>query len=383
MKIGINRVVVNSFLILVAAGFLWYIVQSQNILQEKPKSSTLKPTSVEILFTDKNYSLDYQKFDPQLVENIGLFTSAEKWVGSGFYDKDIYFEYPSSLYLAGGNRSVITDVRDVFLNLSKILSFDLTVNLQSSTTDLEIANLNFVDTNGRSARYVLPPLNGGWQVVTIPKEQFTLDAGFNWTKIAKVQFDFLPRSAGKVVVRLGSLRGQPGSILYNDWNVVNPNMLLLDKRNDVISLLARNIGSSVATIKKITWAQNFTFKSTYIPLSVGNAGLFFRGNYQTGLGYYLLMGGLNSNKWVLYKNGKDGIKVLVTGEINNFQFNPHEKYYLKSETKGNNIKAYFSTDNVNYTLLADVVDDEFLSGGVGVAVENGVIALFNGFEFKQ
>ena len=377
--------VVNLFLILVAAGFLWYIVQSQNLLGEKKTAvSSTKQAQTDIQFKDKKITLDYKKFDPKLIENIGTFSRDEKWLGSGFYDTALYFEYPSSLNLAGGERNKITMERNNNLDLSKIINFDLIINFQSELTDLETGDLTFVDSNKKTAVFVLPTTQSAknWVAINIPKEQFATDSDFNWNRIEKTRFNFLPRLFASVVVGLGGLRGQPGSILYNDWNTIDEKMLLLDKRKNEISLMVRNIGASVAVIRKITSVSNFTFQSSYSPLNSGLAGLFFRGNYKNGQGYYLLVGGIGGNQWQITKTGKDGSKILALGEINNFQFKYGEKYYLKADTKGNNIKAYLSTDGSNFTLLASTDDDEFTSGGVGL-VTNGGVALFNDFEFTQ
>ncbi len=383
MKFTVNKVLINLILISITVGLFWYVVQPQNLMGEKTQTKSSPSKKIEILFTDKNYSLDYSKFDKQMVDNISLFNSKEKWVGSGFYDSETYFESPSSLYLAGGERNKVTDMRDVSLNLAKILSFDLMMNFRSEPDDLESGELAFIDAEGKTSKYVLPRQDKGWKAITMPKEQFVAEDNFNWANVVKVRFDFLPRPYAKAVVNLGSLRGQPGSIVYNDWNVNDQRMLLLDKRNNNVSLLARNLTSSVATIKKITQAANFTFQSSYTPLNTAYSGLFFRGNYQNGQGYYLMVNGINGNQWQITKTGKEGVKVLATGEISNFQFKKEEKYYLKVVAKGKNIKAFLSTDNINYTLLADVYDDEFLSGGVGVAVGAGAVALYNNFEFNK
>lgn len=380
----VNKIAVNLFLVLVAAGLLWYIVQSQNLLGEKQKQEVTKQVKVEIPFSEKSFSLDYKKFDPLLVENIALFTKEEKWIGSGFYNKDNYFEYQESLNLTGSERNKIVAVKDVFLNLSKIIDFDLMLNLQSDANDLETADLIFIDNFNQKAKFTLSrQQNTGWSIMKFPKQQFDVSDSFNWAAVKQVRFEFIPRPLGKLVINLGSLRGQPGTILYNDWNLTDQKALVLDKRNNEINLLVRSLGGSVATIKKITSASNFSFQSSYTPLNNVSNGLFFRGNYQDGQGYYLLVSGINGNQWQLHKLGKDGVRVLATGEIANFQFKSGKKYYLKAETKNSNIKAYFSSDNVNYTLLADVMDGEFNSGGVGVATGNGGIGLFNDFEFKQ
>lgn len=383
MKIGPYKVIINLFLILVAAGLLWYIIQTQNLSGAKKPEQILPSQKVEIPFGEKNFTLDYQKFDSSEVENISLFNREEKWVGSGFYDNEIFFEYSESLNLTAGEHNLVTAVKNIQLNLGRALDFDLLINLRSDPDDLENADLQFIDVNGLSAKYVLPRIGQGWQSLTIPKEQFGAIPGFDWTRISQVKFEFLPRINGTVKVNLGGLRAEPGSLLQNDWNTVDKNTLLLDKRNGVISLLVRNLGTGLATVKKITGAGNFSWQSSYRSLSSSPAGLFFRGNYQTGQGYYLIISGIKGNQWQVFKQGKDGQKILAQGEIANFQVKPNDAYFLKVQTKGNNISSYFSLDGKSYTLLTSVADDEFASGAVGVFAGKSASALFNDFEFKQ
>lgn len=383
MKLNIGRTAINLFLILVAAGLLWYIVQTQNIIGRKNPAQVIPSQKVEIPFTDKAYSLSYKTFDPKEVENISLFTHEEKWVGSGFYDNETFFEYPESLNLTAGEHNLVTAVRNVQLDLSKAIDFDLLLNLRSDPNDLENANLVFIDAGGATAKYVLPRMIQDWEALRIPKEQFTIASGFDWGRIAQVKFEFLPRINGTVKVNLGGLRAEPGSLLYNDWNTLDKNNLLLDKRNGQINLLLRNLGNGIAGIKKITGASNFSWQSSYRSLNSGSAGLFFRGNYQNGQGYYLSVSGINGNQWQVFKNGKDGQKVLAQGEIANFQVKPQETYYLKVETQGNNLTCYFSLDGKTYTRLTKVVDDGFTGGTVGVFAGKGGAALFNDFVFSQ
>lgn len=384
MKLHVNRVFVNVILIIIACGLLWYVIQTQNLLpQNNGEGGSPDSKNIEIAFSAKNYTLKYDKLDPLLVEDISLFTEEEKWLGSGFIDNEIYSEYPSSLSLSGSDRNEITATRNINFNLSKIIDFDLVLYLKSNPEDLELVSMDFYDASGGQASFLLTGLAKGWQAITIPKQQFVYKSGFNWEKISKLEFNILPRLRRKVTINLGSLRAQPGSLLYNDWNLKDNKLMVLSKKNNEINLLGRSIGSPVATIKKITSVSNFTYKSTYSPLNTGFSGLFFRGNYQTGKGYYLMLGGTNSSEWQLYKVNDKGMKVLSKGEIRNFKFQNNEKYYLKIETKGNRISAYFSIDAVKYTLLADVNDTDFLSGGVGIAIGSSAAALFNDFELTQ
>lgn len=382
MRLNLNKTVVNVLLILVTGGLLWYIMQPKNNISEKIKNSAQTKRRTEIAFTDKKYTINYKNFDVRFVENISLFNSEEKWLGSGFFDTDEYFEYPSSLNLAGGGGDKIIASKDTSLDLSKILTFDLVLNYKSNPNNLKKAELILSDTNGKNAVFVLPEPQVGWNVLEFPKEYFDSPDYFNWSKIIKLEFVFSSRPFTNIALNLGSLRGQPGNVLYNDWNVKDKRMLLLDKRNGEINLLGRNIGGTVATLKKVTGVTDFIFQGSYIPINPSAGGLFFRGSYEDGQGYYLTLNGTNSSGWQLYKLGKKGGEILAQGEIANFQFKQGEKYYLKVEVKKNNIKAFFSINGVIYTMLASVNDDEFSSGSVGIAVPSGV-SLFNDFSFEQ
>jgi hypothetical protein len=373
----------NLFLIFTTAGFLWYVMQPKNLVSDKLKNNIQSSQSSEIPFTELSYRLDYSNHDPLTIENISLFGEEEKWHGSGFFDKDLYSEYPTSLNLAGSGKNNIVVTKNVALNLSKILNFDLALYYKSNPTYLEKGELFFLDNNKNKTSFVLPKLDGGWNFIDIPKEQFNNQENFNWAAISSAEFSFTPRPLTSIALNLGSLRGQAGQIVHNDWNSVNKKMLLLDKRNGEIGLLVRNISGAVATIKKITSVTNFIFQCSYRPLSTSAGGIFFRGNYENGQGYYFTLGGINSNGWQLYKIGQKGTETLAKGNINNFKFQFQDKYHLKIETKMNNIKTYFSNDGEKYVLLTSVNDNEFTSGGVGVAVSPAGVSLFNDFIFNQ
>lgn len=373
-------------LIIIFASFLLYIYKSFYILDKSVKTTnTPLLEKTELPFKEKSFFLSYNSADPSLIENISIFKSTEDWQGSGFYDQKLFFEYPESLSLAGSDRNKIFVKKDVKLNLEKITNFDLIANLQTDPDDLETANLIFIDENNNRSNFRLSKLRKGWEFIDIPKEKFAAEEKFRWNKISQVQMEFIPRPLGRVVVNLGGLRALAQNSLYQDWNIADRQIIILDKRDNKIGLLVRNVNpvSLEATIKKITRAGNFSFQLSYSPLISAWSGIFFRGNYLNGYGYYLTVNGISGNQWQVYKINKAGYKVLKKGTINNFQFKAGEWYYFQVEAKGDMIKFYFSTDGKRFTSLGTVTDNEYNSGGVGIAMSNGAVSLFNDFIFTQ
>lgn len=387
--IQLNLKLVLCVALVIVATFFLYIPKSSFFSKDNkelkiPDSSTIE--KIDLPFQEKSFSLGYNTVVfSSLIENISIFKSTEDWKGSGFYDQKLFFEYPESLSLAGADRNKIVVRKEVKLNLEKITNFDLILNLQTDPDDLETANLIFLDENSNHSNFTLPKLRKGWEFIDMPREKFAAAEKFNWNKISQVQLEFIPRPLGRVVVNLGGLRALVQNPLYQDWNIINKQILILDKREDNISLLVRNVNpvALVTTIKKITNVANFSFQLSLSPLIGAWSGVFFRGNYLNGYGYYLMINGVSRNQWQVYKINKAGFKVLKKGTINNFQFKTEEWYYLKVEAEGDIIKSYFSTDGKEFLPLGTVTDSEFNSGGVGIAIGNGGVYLFNDFVFTR
>ncbi|PJE69000.1 hypothetical protein COU96_02140, partial [Candidatus Shapirobacteria bacterium CG10_big_fil_rev_8_21_14_0_10_38_14] len=70
-------------------------------------------------------------------------------------------------------------------------------------------------------------------------------------------------------------------------------------------------------------AKDYTFQAKFTLLRSGGFGLFLRGDYESGYGYYLMMDGVNTNTWQIYKYGlfdeKTQTLVLEKGNISNFK----------------------------------------------------------------
>ncbi len=378
-----------SILLILLALLLFFIYRFPQL---SDKSINLEKTAdsprldrIELPFINKTYAFDYQSIDSKLVENISIFDPSETWSGSGFYDTKLFFEYPASLVLSGADKNKIVVGKDLKLDLARADSFELVVNLRTDPSDLENADLIFIDDNLRIARYAISIVRNGWDILKFTKKQFELDKQFNWNNISQVKFELTPRPLGKVAVNLAGFRAYGDVDLSNDWNYVDKRMFVLDKRQNKISLLARNVGAQPigVTIKKIITASNFSFQSAFIPMSETWTGLFFRGNHLNNYGYYLMVNGIGGSQWQVYKVTKEGHKLLKKDNIPDFQFKFGKWYWLKVEAKGDIINAYLSSDGVQFKLLGTVIDNEFTSGGVGIAIGNGAMSLYNDFAFEQ
>lgn len=378
-----------NILLITLALVLFFIYRfpylSDKSIKLENKADSLKLDKIELPFTDKFYAYDYNSIDSKLVENISIFDPSETWTGSGFYDVRFFFEYPASLVLAGADKNKIVIWKNLNLDLGKIESFELIINLRTSPNELENSDLIFFDDNLKTARYAISIVRNGWDILKFTKKQFELDKQFNWNNISQVKFELTPRPLGKVVVNLAGFRAYGDVDLSNDWNYVDKRMMILDKRQNKISLLARNAGAVPVgvTIRKITTASNFSFQSAFSPMSETWTGLFFRGNHLNSYGYYLMVNGIGGSQWQVYKVYKEGLKVLKRDIISDFQFKFGKWYWLKVEAKEDILNVYLSSDGVQFNLLGTVIDNEFTSGGVGIAIGNGAISLYNDFAFEQ
>lgn len=376
-------------LIIILTAVIFYFYKTQYFSAESRESKDSKDFSaieqVELPFRDKTYSFSYKNVDPQKIINISTFSTHDHWKGSGFYDVNFFFEYPESLTLAGSDRSLIVAEKEIRLGLGSVTSFDLIINLQTDPDELETANLIFVDENKKIAKYNLPNIHKEWNYIEISKEKFIIADKYNWNKITRVRLEFIPRPLGKVVVSLAGLRGEVEQIYTNDWNATDKQMLILDNRNNIISLMARNMRTypMVTALREITNGNNYSFQVVFSPLTETWSGLFFRGDIQTRYGYYFLVNGLGGNKWEINKLNKDGMKSLANDTVPDLQFKSGEWYYLKVEVRGKTIKAYLSKDGKEFITLGGITDSEFTSGGVGLTVGAQAVSLFNDFIFTQ
>jgi len=338
-----------------------------------------------LIFGQKEYNLTYADMDPSLVENISFFESNESWQGNGFLDWRTFYEGKSSMGVASDNRQPGIIFLEKNLDLSNFKIIEFFVSL-SDVQSLESATIKFGDlslTNYYS--YSLSNLLQGWNLIKIPQNQFVaykVNPEFGWKDIRKIQFEIISRPNTTEIVNFDYLTALKSTDYLNGWKTVDENFLSLGKKDDKIVLIARNEGAFQAVLNGIN-GDNFSYQASFMPQTIGAAGLFFRGNYGNNRGYYLLADGLNTSSCTLKKIGVKGWEDLTKTEIANFVFEKNQKYWLKAETKGKKITGFISVDGENFTELFSVEDNEFTAGGVGIAVFGRSYSFFDDFKFRQ
>jgi hypothetical protein len=338
-----------------------------------------------LIFGQKEYNLTYADMDPSLVENISFFELGENWQGDGFLDWRNFYEGKSSIGVASDNHQpgIIFLEKNLDLSNFEVIEFLISLN---DIESLESAIIKFGDsslTNYYS--YSLSNLLQGWKFIRIPKNQFVVhqvNPEFGWKDIRKIQFEIISRPNTTEIANFDYLTATKSTDYLGKWKTVDENFLSLGKREDKVVLIARNEGALQAVLNEIS-GGNFTYQASFIPKTTGAVGLFFRGNYGNNRGYYLLANGLNTSSCILKKLSLKGWEDLTEAEISNFVFEKDQKYWLKAETKGKKITGFISTDGENFTELFSVNDDEFASGGMGIAIFSRGYSFFDDFKFDQ
>jgi hypothetical protein len=178
----------------------------------------------------------------------------------------------------------------------------------------------------------------------------------------------------------------PESFL-SQWKVTNAGAFIgLYEQAGKPKLLARSLGATVATLKESLDVTNFDFSASVSPQSTGRSGLFVRGDYAKGYGYYLLLGGVNKNTWQILKKDQTGwtpANNIIKGSLDGVVFAKDQDYWLRIIAKDSLLKFYFSEDGQRYQKLGQLTDDEFKGGGLGIAVPDAGFSLFDNIQFKK
>ncbi len=372
---------------------------------DKSQVTEVKKTSiVDILFSGNEYKLSYESVDPKNFINISKFDKDDQWQGEGSIEGGIKGE--NLLNIIDRNRSKTAAYLLKNLNLSTIDKIKLAVNLKSDPDDLESLNIYFGDKDLiRYYRFSVTNLIPGVNYLSIPKYRFFLvadepnsrsqknvtpgvkEAGeLGWEKIEKVQLELISRPSSKANIEVSWIRGEKEDIFASDWNWDNNEQFFnLDTApGGKTALLINNVSNRpIATLRKLGSVKDFTYSVKITAIKKGTMGLFFRGDYKTGYGYYLQVGGLGNNDWTLYKaslvDKQPKATTFINGQIGNFEFNSDQPFWLKVVTNSNNISAYFSLDGSDFTKLAEVSDNDFGAGGVGIVLNTGGAAYFDEF----
>lgn len=357
---------------------------------------------VELQYGEKSIKINSSTYPKETLTNILVFDGSQQWRGDGEMDDTSYREKGYSLLMESRDNVRKEGYLLQKFNLSKYQTFQLAVNLQSDPADLESVRLYFGNKDMSSYyQYPLTNLVAGWMFLKIPKIKFSAinaassktatasGSGLGWDNIERVGLEVTSRLNSVVTINFGELVGLESEDYQDDWLTSNPAFLGLAKNKDgTIVLQARNVGTSVALIKKVGGISDFTFKAKVLPLKLSaRSGLFARGDYKTGYGYYFLIDGVSGSRWQIAKAGLvdkvPKLTILKDGMINNFVVEANQPLYIKAEAKGSDLKFSLSPDGKSYTLLGSVNDSEFRTGGVGVAVMDSGLSQFDEIELNR
>lgn len=363
-----------------------------------------KTSIVELLFSGKEYKLSYTDMDPATLVDIARYDKTEQWQGSGSIEDDVTFG-ENVMSMVDRDRQKSSAILLKNLDLSAVDNIKFIVNYKSDPDNVEALNLYFSNKDNTSFfRFPITNLKAGMNYFSIAKNRFFLVEGkeaepqrigtksadnrkVSWDKIDRVELELVSRPGSKIFADIGWIRGEKEDIFTPDWNWdgIEHFLNLFHTKDGKLALNTRLVGRGLATLRKVGSVKDFTFSTRMISYKEGFVGLFFRGDYRTGLGYFLSIGGIRTSDWTLSKYYLEEKQVktalLLKGQLGNFEFTRDQPFWLKVSTKGENITVYFSLDGTNYTKLGEITDNSISSGGVGIYSAGGA-AIFDDFQLS-
>lgn len=386
-----NPLIMMGIIVIIVIAIIGiYIIKKGNVGEESQEEEEISQSSVKsVSNVIKEFKLNYTDKDPSIIKNIGMFEAQENWRGDdSVIDRSSFIEGKSSLNLISNNRKLSIVYLDKKIDLKGVKFIEFMVK-SNSLHSLESAFIKLGDEkmeNYWAYSFVnLISKENKWEVISAPLAQFVANKKENkidLAQIAKIQIEIVSRPEEIVMVNFDSLKAYRDDAYLDDWEQNIDNFLGLYKKEEKIYLQARGAIGSIAIIKQTKGAENFEYSATIIPQKKGKSGLVFRSN-KSGLGYHFLIGGAESNEWLLTKNVvKKGAENLAKGTLSNLTFSSNEKYWLKVKTKGDKLKGFISTDGNEYTELFSVHDSEYRMGGVGI-MASATDSLISDIEFKK
>lgn len=403
-----NRNTIISLVIIVVTlsiGGLLLLLKNNNFLTGifRPVDVVSPINFVQLKFGDKSFKLNSLAYPKDSVINVASFDGLEGWRGDENFEDNILWVGDSSLLLESRDNVKKEAYLLKKFDFSKDQFFRLAVYLQTDPADLESVRLYFGNKD-KSAYfyYSLTNLAVGWNHLRIARMKFssagisdgekntaTSGGSLNWSNIDRVGIELNSRFNSVAKINVENLVAYQSEDYLDDWLTRSPTFFDLAKTKEGnVVLMAKNVAASTALIKKLSGVSDFTFKAKVQPLKINaRSGLFVRGDYNTGYGYYFFIDGVNGNRWQILKYGPvDKVAVMTTlknGMISNFAVEKDQPLWLKAELKGQSLKFFISMDNKSYTLLGEAVDGEFKEGGVGISVYDGGVTMFDEMEFNQ
>lgn len=390
MKKSIIQKILTLVLIAVAFSVTFYLYQQGEItlFPGKKEKVVNKNLAAQIPVSDKEYKIFYKdKIDSTF--DIANFENNEDWYGDGEFDYSAVFEGESSLFLTSLNGRKATITLKKNFDIENVLNFKFLVYLAGDPTDIEELNLVFTGQNF-GYKFSIRDLVKGWNFLVLPKDKFSFFSpqadGKKLSFIKKIAVELISRPKARTIVSLDSLWAEKEKDYLKDWNSNSEKFLSLKRNGNSVGLLAIGLYGSQATLSKGS-AKDYTFQAKFNSLKGGKFGLFLRGDYESGYGYYLMVDEFGANTWRIYKNSlfkeKTQALDLVKGEISNFKMEKNRPYWLKAELKGPRLIFYLSVDGQNFIKLGEANDTGFTSGGVGFVISGSDMVLVDEVVFFQ
>ncbi len=369
------------------------------------KATVLNKNIIQMEYKEKEYKADYTKKFEDAAIKIANFETGEKWTGDFNINDADYWEGESSYVVLAKNlqSNIITLRKSLDLSDSSVIKILVYSADQENVNNINKTTLRFGNlTDSAYYEYDIRNINQGWNIIKMPKENFSFITGSASTKEGETDNsnltnDRLWSSIGKISIEVKArLNTQAGLSFDRLWAEKNDlyKKEFLTNNFDMLSPISWNgknyinswsIGASLSLFNKVTGVKNFTYTAKIIPQKVGTFGINGRTDLSTSYGYFLELGGIGTGSWRLYKIGKvvdvSSVIELDSGSIANFQIEANQPLWLRLSISGNTITGYFSTDNKNYTKLTEKNDSEHKSGGIGVQTAGSF--LLESVEFKQ
>ena len=378
-------------LVLATLGATYYFYWQGEItfFPQKEERSASRNFTSQIPFGGKEYKLSYQDKMASAF-NLAGFEENENWYGEGEFDYSTFYEGESSLFVTSfDGQETVVNLKKKF-DIKDALNFKLLLYLSTDPDSLEELNLVFA---GKDREYMFPirDVSKGWNFLVLPKENFSVSIPNDGEEsgneigmgVQEVVIELVSRPKTRSTVNLDALWAEKEKDYLDDWNTQSDRFLSLKEGG---GLLAMGMTAQRATLK-IGSAKDYTFQAKFTPLKNGDFGFFLRGDYNSGYGYYLVMSGVDTNDWRIYKQGsfEDDKRSLdlARGEVGNFLIEKNKPYWLKAETRGTGLIFSISTDGKAFTDLGEMSDASFSIGGVGIAVSQETVVLIDDLQFFQ
>lgn len=370
------------FIAFLVAGVLYN--QGKISFLPKDKSVELQNVVAELPYTGKEFRLSCVG-DKDNYLSVSDFEESENWGGDANFDYSDRIEGESALTLGSQNNyhAVATSTTKSSFSLSAYRDLKLFVNLRTEPQNLDEINLTLYNASGDGFHFPLRALVQGWNLIKMDTGQFTADKVGSDDTIVKLKLELVSRPKSAVSASFDSLWAEKNDRYLADWNTNNQESLGWKGTADSFGVM---VNKTLTTVKEIASAKDYTAITRITPMRNGSFGVFNRGDYKSGVGYYFLLGGAETSSWQLYKYGKfksgDLERVVLTkGEISNVTIEKNKPYWFKAELMGNRLTYSLSLDGLNFSTVAEANDNSFGSGGIGVSTNT--IILVDGFEFSQ